>query len=370
MSASAERALPRARCLAAALALALVATLGGPRAASAAALRAEVNVHGSAEEVAQLQATLRSLFPADAELLVSAVEAVDGAQVMRESFTPSAGDVVARAWIELHDGARVTIYVADVSGERILVRHLPRNDEDGELVREATARVVATALEALLSGAQIGVERAKAGEELGVPAPQAPPPPPPPPAPPVTAAPEALGLSLGAHYGVQAFSSEVPVVHGPGLIFGAHYGAQLTKPGALLVGQVWWPSRASDAVSSVRIYSGALRLLATVERSFGSSVVLSAGVGGGVDLTRVEPTAATASVPVRLASPTTLTTPALRAALGAKFRQSYGFSLYTTLALDADPSGTRYVSLNDGVTTRVLEPLALRPSLVVGVATP
>jgi hypothetical protein len=138
----------------------------------------------------------------------------------------------------------------------------------------------------------------------------------------------------------------------------------------MVVGQVWWPSRANDAVASVRVYSGTLRLLATLERSFGASLVLSAGVGGGVDLTRVEPATGAAEFPVRLASPATLATPALRAALGASLRQAYGLSFYTTFALDADPTGTRYVSLNDGVATRLLEPHALRPSLVVGVATP
>jgi len=367
MLARTERAVRRARGWGAALLLALVATLAESRAEAAAAWRAEVNVHGSADEVHELETTLRSLFPADSKLQVSAVEAVDGAQLMREPLTPSTDDVVARAWIELHDGPLVTIYVADLSGERVLVRHLARSDADAELVREATARIVATALEALLSGAQIGVERAKiSGVATEPPAPK---PAPAQPAP-VAAAPSAWGFTLGAHYGLQLFSRQVPLVHGPGLIFGASYGAHPTRPGAVLLGQVWWPSRASDAVSSVRVFSGVLRLLATIERSFGRSLVLSAGVGGGVDLTRVEAGAASAEIPVRLASPTTLTTPALRAALGAKFRQPYGYSLYTSLALDADPSGTRYVSLNDGVVTRVLEPHALRPSLVVGVATP
>ena len=337
MLASTERALRRGRILATAIALAFVVTLAGHR-ANATVLRADVNVHGSADEVRALEATLRSLFPAEAQLRVNAVEAVDGAQVMREPFTPSPDDVMARAWVELHDGARVTIYVADVSGERLLVRHLPRNDEDRELVREATARIVATALEALLSGAQIGVERAKL-----IDASEGPPAPSPPPRPPPTPA-SALGFTLGAHYGAQLFSSQIPIVHGPGLIFGGNYGVHPTRPGAMLVGQFWWPNSANDAVSSVRVYSGALRLLATVERSIGAAVALNAGVGGGIDLTRVEPAANRAAVDVRLASATTLATPALRVSVGAKFRPSSALSLYTSFALDADPSGTRYVS--------------------------
>ena len=288
---------------------------------------------------------------------------------------------MARAWIELHDGQRVTLYVADVAGERVLVRHLPRNDEDGALVREATARIVATALEALLGGAQIGVERAKVDEELtrsSAPAP-APAPPvsvatptaPAAPAPPAARArPDHLSFRAGAQYGVQLFSSEVPLVHGPGVVVSGGPRAGVTRPGALVSAQVWWPSGASDAVAGVRVYATNLRVLATLERSLGSSVEMSLGLGGGIDWTRVEATPNGAARSVELAPPTTLTTPALRAALGTRFRYSGGFSIYTSLALDADPSHTRYVSLQDGVASRILQPHALRPSLVLGVATP
>lgn len=350
-------------------ALLLAATLSAP-AGAAEPLRAEVSVHGSADEVQGLEATLRGLFPADAQLRVSAVEAVDGAKVMRESITLSTDDVAARAWIELHDGASVTIYVADVSGERILVRHLPRRDQDPELVREATARVVATALEALLNGAEIGVERAKLRAELDEPRAAEPrPAPAPPPAAPAPK-PSAFGATLGAHYGLELFSSEVPVVQGPGLSVGLSDAVHSSRPGAQLVGQLWLPSQASGPVANVRFYVGALRLLATIEHSFSDIVALNAGLGGGVDFTRVEPGAVDTQLTVRLASPRTLATPALRAALGARYRHVLGLSLYTTLAVDVDPSRTRYVSVDAGVTSRLLAPHTLRPSLVVGVATP
>lgn len=346
--------------------VALLLSLAAPAAAQG--LRADVNVHGSSDEVLQLEATLRSLFPPEAELRVAPVDAVDAAQLLREPSMPSAEEVVARAWIELHDGSKVTIYVVDRSGERILVRHLPRGDENAELVNEATARVVATALEALLSGAQIGVERAKVAAEL------APPPAPAPaPAPPLRPAPPAaapLAFWLGAHYGAQLFSSQLPVVHGPGLVFAASDNLHLTRPGAELLAQAWLPNRREDDIASVRIYSGALRLLATVERRVGVVTTLGAGLGGGLDWTRVEPGGTSADAQVRLAEPRTLLTPALRAALGARFRPSAALSVYTTLSLDADPSGTRYVSRTDGVTTNLLEPRALRPSLALGVATP
>lgn len=179
-----------------------------------------------------------------------------------------------------------------------------------------------------------------------------------------------MAFRLGAHYGAQLFSSQLPVVHGPGLVFGASDNLHLTRPGAELVAQAWLPNRREDDIASVRVYSGALRLLATVERRVGSVTTLGAGLGGGIDLTRVEPAESATGVQVRLAAPRTLLTPALRAALGARFRPSAALSVYTTLSLDADPSGTRYVSRNDGVTTSLLEPRALRPSLALGVATP
>ena len=66
--------------------------------------------------------------------------------------------------------------------------------------------------------------------------------------------------------------------------------AGVTRPGALVSAQVWWPSGASDAVAGVRVYATNLRVLATLERSLGSSVEMSLGLGGGIDWTRVEAT--------------------------------------------------------------------------------
>jgi hypothetical protein len=154
------------------------------------------------------------------------------------------------------------------------------------------------------------------------------------------------------------------------LVLGASDNVHLTRPGAELFAQAWLPNRREDELASVRVYSGALRLLATVERRVGAVTALNAGLGGGIDFTRVEPGRSSADAQLRLAEPRTLLTPALRAALGARFRPSAALSVYTTLAIDADPSGTRYVSRTDGVTTSLLEPRALRPSLALGVATP
>jgi hypothetical protein len=108
--------------------------------------------------------------------------------------------------------------------------------------------------------------------------------------------------------------------------------------------------------------------MAMVERSFGK-VTLNAGVGGGVDLTRAEPQARSDSAELDVAAARTLTTPALRAALGSSFHQA-SIAWYTSLSLDVDPSQTRYVTKSDGAATPLLEPHAVRPSLVVGVATP
>jgi hypothetical protein len=326
---------------------------------------AEIALHGAAQEMTALEDILRDLLAGRAALTMSRVDRVDAGKVIEPALPPSAGNaVVAHAWIELEDGGRVTVYVVDRAWERILVRHLERGDVPSEIVLESTARIVATAVEALLQGARIGVVR----EEIARPA--LPPPPvvvAPPPPPPETHAP----MHLGVLYGAELFSDKVTVLHGPGFSLDGAAGAGRIEPGATFTGQLWLPTTSTDGGIGLRLVSGSLRLLATVDYAARAHTRLTAGVGGGVDVTSVEPrSVGAAAVGVSPRAATTTTTAALRATLGASFRLRWGIGVSVMGALDVDLSDTHYVVLNDGALVDFLRPRTLRPGLMVGVTTP
>ncbi|MDB4983302.1 MAG: hypothetical protein JWM82_4054 [Myxococcales bacterium] len=324
---------------------------------------AEIALHGTGPETVALEDILRDLLAGRASVTMTRVDRVDAGKVIEPALPVRAGDaVVARAWIELEDGDRVTVYVVDRAWERILVRHLERGDSPREIVLESTARVVATAVEALIQGARIGVAR----EEIARPAP------PPPvvvvaPAPPPTP----VTVDLGAFYGAELFSDKVAVLHGPGISFGRTTGARRIRPGATLTGQLWLPTTTTDASVGLRLLSGSLRLLATVNTAAGRHTTLTAGLGGGVDLTRVEPeTVGAASVGVSPRAETALTTAMARAVFGASFRLPWGFGVSVMASLDVDLSDTRYVLSKDGAAVDFLRPRMMRPGLMVGVTRP
>jgi hypothetical protein len=332
---------------------------------SAAAPVAEVGIHGTAQETGALGNILTDLLAHRASLRLRRADRIDATEVIRPApRSPAGSDVVARAWIDLGDAGQVTLYVVDRGWERILVRHIDRGNAPSEVVLESTARIVATAVEALLTGAQIGVVR----EELARPAT--------PPADldatarPASAVPATPGAAarIGAFYGAQLFAPTLVLIHGPGICVGGAAGSGRVQPGAILTGQLWLPSTVTDRAVGLRLLSGSLRLLGTADYVAGSRVTLTAGLGGGIDVTRID--ALALGEDVHPTATTTLTTGVLRAAVGTSIRMRWGLGLSVTGAVDADLSGTRYVVKQDGATYDFLRPWAVRPGLMLGVIAP
>ena len=94
----------------------------------------------------------------------TAVAAID----VREVVAPrAAGEAVfARVWLDMSDPARAVLFIANAGHDRFLVRVVPVSDGYGELTRESLATVVESAIDALLAGGQIGVDRGEAVREI------------------------------------------------------------------------------------------------------------------------------------------------------------------------------------------------------------
>jgi hypothetical protein len=336
-------------------------------ATSAALAVANVSVHGSAEERTELEAILRDLLANRAVLSVGPNERVDAPQVLRASrlLTPH-GDVVAWVWIELDDTEQVALYVADSEGARILVRHVQRANTPSEIVLESAARIVVTAIEALLQGERIGVPR----EEV-VRAPPSVPPTKPLSKPPARSEGRPrLTWRAGAFYGVQLFAPKLTLLQGPGALLGGALGSGRLRLGATLTAQVWLPRSVSDSAVNLELFSTSPRLLVSADYAPGARVALSAGLGGGVDLTQVRPSAAAGSTGVHPSAAETLITAELRAAAGASLRVANGLSLALLAYFDTDLSRTRYVVDSSGSQSAFLRPWPVRPGLMLGVTTP
>ena len=97
------------------------------------------------------------------ELMISEQDALDVRRVVwPEAVEPAA----ARVWVDLGGGAGAAIYIADSEFERVLVRRV-----SGTLdvtAREEVGQIIRASVEALLAGAEIGITRTEAAEELGV----------------------------------------------------------------------------------------------------------------------------------------------------------------------------------------------------------
>ena len=335
---------------------------------SAAPAVAQVSVHGSAADRAALADILRDLLASRATLSVVPHDRLDPVEVLRASraLAPR-GDVVAWVWIELDDAQQVALYVADGGGERILVRHVQRAHVPDEVVFESVARVAATAIEALLQGERIGVPRE---EFVRVPPSSAPPAE-------VRAeskASSASGFGLtwraGVFWGAQLFAPKLTLAEGPGALFGGALGSGLFRTGVTFTAQAWLPRSVTDSVLNLQLFSASPRLLISADYAASARMTLSAGVGGGVDVTRVRTTALAGSVGLHPTAAQTLLTAELRAAVGASLGISDALSLALIGYVDTDLSGTHYVVESSGNQSAFLRPWLVRPGLMLGVITP
>jgi hypothetical protein len=287
--------------------------------------------------------------------------------IAAEVITPRAGAEprTARAWIDLTQPERVTLYLVDRDWERVLVRHVRKVTGHDELAREAIGHILETAVDALAHGATIGVAR----EQVGSDEPQAPPSLPSASLAPGLAPPRAAGPphgEIGAAVESEMLASDV-VATGPAadVYIGADRGR--LRLGGWLTLQYRLPVVVNAAPLGVRLDGASLRALATVDAPAGKRLAFRFGIGAALDATHMTPRLE-GKPDTMVAKDQDFAVLVARISAGAVARLSAHLVLTFTVSCDVDPSGTRYVALVQGTETTVLSPWPARPALSLGIA--
>ena len=288
----------------------------------------------------------------------------------REVLTPdeTAPPAIARVWVDA-SGPRTTIYLVDGEWERILVRHVPLEAGFDEVGREQVAHIVYAAVEALMAGARIGLTRAEAREELGVPEPPPAPEPPAPveeaePAPPSIEVPSELSGDASFGYLGQLFADGPTLRHAVSLQGSLLLGRASPRL-ALSLGVDFFPDSGHEGAGvRIALRSWVLRFEAGVDFALSESTSLRATGGLGLDATSVEPGDAR-DAPVRLSEAFDAVGPLLilRGAVHQRLWELIGVS--AGVLFDIDLVDARYVVASDAGDQPVVDPWILRPAIWV-----
>lgn len=353
------------------LAVSIVTLASSVHAEDAARARVQIALSADDTPAKAIEGSVRELLSqAEVDLTVARAEAIDPREVV---LPPEKFEKIVRVWIDVH-GTAARVYLADAAWERVLVRTVPMPNGPDEIAREQIAHIVAGSIEALMSGATIGVGREDARVSLGVKKPDVAPPPPPSP----TAAPK-------PHVDARAPEPRRPL-HGLGL--GIGYDGALHAPGVLshALG-VWADARRTDAALSPWVAAGALfrapivierepigvrldtiglRALLGVVSPITRTLSVRSGIGGGIDVTRVEPRAR-AGAGTEAESVRTTINPVFRAIASFDLRLSSSSFASFGVAAEADMFARRFIVLADGRPEEVLGPYRVRPAIVLSI---
>lgn len=314
-----------------------------------------LSVAAPAEESARLEAVTRELLqPLDVQLEVRRVPRVDLMELRRASAVA----YFARVWIALSAAGSARLYLEHGESDRLLVRDVPGDPNNPELVREELGHILQAAVEGLKAGEEVGEPRQAALEQVEPEAPTAAPPqapkaPPPPPE-------RRQRWRAGLRYEARWLGDGARFEDGPGVVFGL-----VTRLGFELAGYYRRPFRVEQEPVGARLETASLRALLTFE----PWPALRLGAGGGADVVRVAPLAAGGqSLEVTDAAWLQLAFGRLQATYG--YRPWTHLELQVTVGADVDLSGTRYVYQRSTGELTLLDPFPLRPFLSLGAALP
>ena len=276
-----------------------------------------------------------------------------------EMWTPHPGSpgAVARAWIDLRESKVVTLYLTGDQQDRVLIRQVPLPTNLDEVAREEIAHIVEAAVDELLRGGQIGMEK-KHAPELPRPV-QLPPPLPEPP----------LRLDVGFGYAAQ-WANEYAPLHGPAGFVSLAKKTGPWRPGAWLSAEVRFPETVQNDLVQMTLNQGAFRLLFVADRTLSNRWVARGGIGGGFDWVHVAvPSVGATNVQL---NPGTRAIPMLRALALARYSFAPKSELFFGFAVDVDVRDTHYVTRTvepDQTLTinEVLHPWWVRPMALIGI---
>lgn len=355
--------IARPRCLLPALLFCLGAVANAqPNAAASPESRRVVQVVASSS--VELEALVAELLrPLPVTLRWSQVASIDAREVLAHRTADPL--IVARVWLDLADTQRAYLYVANAS-ERFIVRAVPLENGYDEVARESLAHILESVVDALLSGADIGVTREIAEKQLAerLPAVPAPSPVVPPPAPSSPAA-KRVRVTVAAYYRASAWSGD-DLVHTPGLGVGLAFpraeralAATIWLWASAIVPFTWEGERAGAAFRGM-----SLRVVAGVEGRVGRRVRLRALVGPGLDAVEVR---SRPNVPILAVRPFWVLAP-MATVLGMIDVHLGGpIAIFFAAGAETDLAGTHYdILLADGTHETALRPWPVRPLGLIG----
>jgi hypothetical protein len=211
--------------------------------------------------------------------------------------------ILARVWLDLSDPKRAVLYIANATHDRFLVRVVPAEGGYGEVTQESLTTIVESVVDALVTGGQIGVDRAEATrkieEDVGVRVDSEPrsaiptlvvetPAAAPPRDEGATGSP--APRRDGGHVVVDASYRMDVVASGPSIRQGPQVALSFTRHLSSAVDLLFWfgghwapSSTLGDAAEEVRLRGGGGRAAAGVTGYFGSAFGWRVALGGGVD---------------------------------------------------------------------------------------
>jgi hypothetical protein len=325
----------------------------------------EIVVVGSEEQLEALRSTIGPASFDGASVRWARSTRLETGELLEER--PQASELGVRAWVDLGDERNASLYFADRAGERFLVRAVALPEGLSPLGREALGQVLELSVRALLEDDRIGMSRAETTELLNARATQSDLPAaerdtPPEPEPPVLHESQS-SLGAEAFYGARLFSSEVSVVHGPGLGLGWITESSSFRSIVWVSGHYELPEEhRTKAVSvewrTVRV-EGGFGLAFPVSTSF----FAGGRVGVGADVTSFSPRPGTASGDVTLEPTSVSTAPVLSAAVEGMLPLGRRFSVSARALVSFYPIRVHYDLARGSEQAVVLDPYRIRPGI-------
>jgi hypothetical protein len=330
----------------------------------------EIAVVGSPANLDWVRALMRSGGSGALPVRWSLMERFDPRDVLRS--TAGVGGAI-RCWIDLTDARRARIYFAARSRERFLIRDLDLSGAFDELDRATLAEVLDLSLLALAEDERAGLSRAEtetllarrtaatdalaaipksvpAGSAIG--AIGSPP------------APLSSGPRVGVFYAGQGFSTELPIVQGPGLVL----SWALRAPERSRRQVAAWLSLQYQVPADDREGLVGLRLQTVTPRA-GVQLRLPPGIdarlGIGAALSHLTPLAGTAGGAATLTTPRWSSSLLLTAALGAMVPLTRRMEVEALVFADYVPMAVDYDLTVAGQTTPVVSSFRLRPGVAL-----
>jgi hypothetical protein len=293
---------PSLLCGALALVIGSQASFGAERERRPAGRQVDLIIGATASEAQLLEPPIREMLAAKGLEVATARKAAVTAQDVAAAIAPpkEATPPLARALLDFTEPGQATLFLIDPRRGRVYVRRMTLAHGLDPVARASVRFVIEESIDAILEGREIGVSREEFQRTIAAPAeppPATPPPPPapaptPPPAPaplpPATAAsiPPAPATQMLLAAGYQGLALGYGEIQHAATIVLAVRGDRLGLAGSVRVAA---PISIAGDGARARLSSGDLALSGTARLLRHGELSVVAGLGGGLEVTRVEP---------------------------------------------------------------------------------